>query len=47
MTLAGIAMAASIVSVVPNSLAFMRWDPHDEDGFLAFRPVVWLSGRFG
>ena len=37
--LAGIAMAASSVSVVSNSLAFMRWDPHTEYTFLPFRPV--------
>ena len=45
--LAGIAMAASSVSVVSNSLAFMNWDPHDDYVFLPFRPFVWLSGRLG
>ena len=39
--LAGIAMAASSVSVVSNSLAFMKWDPHDDYVFLPFRPFVW------
>ena len=39
--LAGIAMAASSVSVVSNSLAFMNWDPHDDYVFLPFRPFVW------
>ena len=39
--LAGIAMAASSVSVVSNSLAFMNWDPHDDYVFLPFRPLVW------
>jgi len=45
--LAGIAMAASSVSVVSNSLAFMNWDPHDDYVFLPLRPFVWLSGRLG
>ncbi len=45
--LAGIAMAASSVSVVSNSLAFMRWDPHDEYVFLPFRPFVWVLHRLG
>ncbi len=45
--LAGIAMAASSVSVVSNSLAFMRWDPHDEYVFVPLRPFVWLSRRLG
>ncbi|MCU4975847.1 heavy metal translocating P-type ATPase [Halobacteria archaeon AArc-m2/3/4] len=40
--LAGIAMAASSVSVVSNSLAFMKWDPHDDYVFLPFRPFVWV-----
>ena len=40
--LAGIAMAASSVSVVSNSLAFMQWDPHDNYVFLPFRPFVWV-----
>ena len=39
--LAGIAMAASSVSVVSNSLAFMKWDPHDDYVFAPFRPFVW------
>ena len=43
--LAGIAMAASSVSVVSNSLAFMKWDPHDDYVFLPFRPFVWIYDR--
>ena len=43
--LAGIAMAASSVSVVSNSLAFMKWDPHDDYVFAPFRPFVWASDR--
>ncbi|MWV64814.1 heavy metal translocating P-type ATPase [Halorubrum sp. JWXQ-INN 858] len=43
--LAGIAMAASSVSVVSNSLAFMKWDPHDDYIFLPFRPFVWAYER--
>ena len=39
--LAGVAMAASSVSVVSNSLAFMRWDPHEDYVFVPFRPFVW------
>ena len=41
--LAGIAMAASSVSVVSNSLAFIKYDPHQEYVFLPFRPFVWLA----
>ena len=43
--LAGMAMAFSSVSVVSNSLAFMRWDPHTRYVFLPFRPFVWAYGR--
>ena len=43
--LAGIAMAASSVSVVSNSLAFMKWDPHDDYVFLPFRPFTWAAER--
>lgn len=43
--LAGLAMAASSVSVVSNSLAFMQWDPHDDYVFLPFRPFVWVADR--
>jgi len=43
--LAGIAMAASSVSVVSNSLAFTRWDPHEDYVFLLFRPFVWAYER--
>ena len=42
--LAGIAMAASSVSVVSNSLAFMNFDPHDDYVFLPLRPVAWAKG---
>ncbi len=45
--LAGIAMAASSVSVVSNSLAFMRWDPHERYAFLPTRPFRWLFGTLG
>ena len=38
-------MAASSVSVVSNSLAFMKWDPHDDYVFLPFRPFVWAYER--
>ncbi|RQG94032.1 heavy metal translocating P-type ATPase [Natrarchaeobius chitinivorans] len=43
--LAGIAMAASSVSVVSNSLAFVGWDPHDDYVFAPFRPFVWVRDR--
>jgi Cu+-exporting ATPase len=43
--LAGAAMAFSSVSVVSNSLAFMRWDPHEEYVFAPFRPFVWARDR--
>ncbi|MGM0604909.1 MAG: heavy metal translocating P-type ATPase [Halobacteriota archaeon] len=36
--LAGLAMAGSSVSVMANSLAFRRWDPHEAYHFLPFRP---------
>ena len=45
--LAGVAMAASSVSVVSNSLAFMRWDPQDDYVFLLARPFVWVGDRLG
>ena len=45
--LAGIAMAASSVSVVSNSLAFIGWDPSEDYVFLPFRPFVWAYGRLG
>ena len=38
--LAGIAMAASSVSVMANSLAFIRYDPHEDYRFLPLRPLV-------
>ncbi|MEY7851817.1 HAD-IC family P-type ATPase [Natrarchaeobius sp. A-rgal3] len=43
--LAGIAMAASSVSVVSNSLAFVGWDPHEDYVFAPFRPFVWVRDR--
>jgi len=36
--LAGLAMAASSVSVMSNSLAFINYDPHEEYILLPFRP---------
>ena len=45
--IAGIAMAASSVSVVSNSLAFMRWDPHDRYAFLPTRPLRRAAGIVG
>ena len=44
---AGGAMAASSVSVVSNSLAFMRWDPDSEYRSLPRRPAAWARRRFG
>jgi len=35
--LAGLAMAGSSVSVMTNSLAFRRWDPHTDYHFLPLR----------
>ncbi len=43
--LAGIAMAASSVSVMLNSLAFIKYDPHNDYVFLPLRPFVWLAER--
>ena len=43
--LAGVAMAFSSVSVVSNSLAFMRWDPDNEYVFAPLRPFVWARDR--
>ena len=40
--LAGVAMAASSVSVMSNSLAFIAYDPHEDYVFLPFRPLAWL-----
>jgi Cu+-exporting ATPase len=37
--LAGLAMAASSVSVMTNSLSFVNYDPHEEYVFLPFRPI--------
>lgn len=41
--LAGVAMAASSVSVMSNSLAFISYDPHKEYVFLPFKPFVWVG----
>ncbi len=38
--LAGLAMAASSVSVMSNSLAFAGYDPHEDYHFLPLRPFV-------
>ncbi|MFC7074039.1 heavy metal translocating P-type ATPase [Halovenus rubra] len=40
--LAGLAMAASSVSVMSNSLAFINYNPHRRYVFLPFRPVARL-----
>jgi Cu+-exporting ATPase len=40
--LAGLAMAASSVSVMSNSLAFINYDPHRKYVFLPFRPFARL-----
>jgi len=37
--LAGLAMAASSVSVMTNSMSFINYDPHDEYVFLPLRPI--------
>ncbi|MXR50464.1 HAD-IC family P-type ATPase [Halovenus sp. WSH3] len=42
--LAGLAMAASSVSVMSNSLAFINYDPHEEYVFLPLRPLQRLLG---
>jgi Cu+-exporting ATPase len=42
--LAGLAMAASSVSVMSNSLAFINYDPHEEYTFLPLRPFKRLLG---
>ena len=42
--LAGLAMAASSVSVMSNSLAFINYDPHEKYVFLPFRPIARLMG---
>jgi len=45
--IAGLAMAASSVSVMSNSLAFINYDPHEEYVFLPLRPfrAFGASGR--
>ena len=40
--LAGIAMAGSSVSVMTNSLAFIKYDPHEDYAFLPLRPIKLL-----
>ncbi|PSP49755.1 heavy metal translocating P-type ATPase, partial [Halobacteriales archaeon QH_3_68_24] len=40
--LAGLAMAASSVSVMTNSLAFINYDPHRKYAFLPLRPLARL-----
>jgi Cu+-exporting ATPase len=42
--LAGLAMAASSVSVMTNSLAFINYDPRQEYHFLPLRPLYALFG---
>ncbi len=42
--LAGLAMAASSVSVMSNSLAFINYDPHEKYVFLPLRPFERLLG---
>ncbi|MEF8900529.1 MAG: heavy metal translocating P-type ATPase [Halovenus sp.] len=42
--IAGLAMAASSVSVMSNSLAFINYDPHEEYVFLPLRPFRALAG---
>ncbi|WP_049924363.1 heavy metal translocating P-type ATPase [Halopiger djelfimassiliensis] len=42
--LAGLAMATSSVSVMSNSLAFAKYDPHEEYRPAVTRPLAWLRG---
>ncbi|WP_255568262.1 heavy metal translocating P-type ATPase [Salinarchaeum sp. IM2453] len=42
---AGAAMAASSVSVVSNSLAFMRWSPDRDYRYLPSRPIHWIRSK--
>ncbi len=42
--LAGLAMAASSVSVMANSLSFANYDPHEEYRPLVLRPLAWIRG---
>ncbi|WP_394740880.1 heavy metal translocating P-type ATPase [Natronococcus roseus] len=43
--LAGLAMAASSVSVMTNSLAFARYDPHEDYRLAVTKPLLWLRGN--
>ncbi|MDG5758424.1 heavy metal translocating P-type ATPase [Natronococcus sp. A-GB1] len=43
--LAGLAMAASSVSVMTNSLAFARYDPHEDYRLAVTKPLSWLRGN--
>jgi P-type Cu+ transporter len=40
--LAGLAMAASSVSVMTNSLAFAKYDPHEDYRLAVTKPLAWL-----
>jgi P-type Cu+ transporter len=40
--LAGLAMAASSVSVMTNSLAFAKYDPHEDYRLAVLKPFAWL-----
>ncbi|MXV62686.1 heavy metal translocating P-type ATPase [Natronorubrum sp. JWXQ-INN-674] len=40
--LAGLAMAASSVSVMANSLSFAKYDPHEEYRLAVLKPIAWL-----
>jgi len=42
--LAGLAMATSSVSVMTNSLAFAKYDPHEEYRLAVLKPFYWLRG---
>ncbi|WP_293029162.1 heavy metal translocating P-type ATPase [Natronococcus sp.] len=43
--LAGLAMAASSVSVMSNSLAFAKYDPHEDYRLAVTKPLAWLRGN--
>ncbi|MFU8869595.1 heavy metal translocating P-type ATPase [Natronococcus sp.] len=43
--LAGLAMAASSVSVMSNSLAFAKYDPHEDYRLAVTKPLSWLRGN--
>ncbi|MDQ2051835.1 heavy metal translocating P-type ATPase [Natronolimnohabitans sp. A-GB9] len=42
--LAGLAMAASSVSVMANSLSFAKYDPHEDYRLAVTKPLEWLRG---